>query len=50
MGKGLRVALLIAFVTVLAFDIGMGRWMLVMHYLPFMPPLRLCQLISHQVG
>ncbi len=38
-GKGLGVALLIAFVTVLAFDVGMGGWMLVMHYLLFMPPL-----------
>ena len=24
--------------TVLAFDVGMGGWMLVMHYLLFMPP------------
>ncbi len=38
-GKGLTVALLIALVTVLAFDVGMGGWMLVMHYLLFMPPL-----------
>ena len=38
-GKGLTVALLIAVVTVLAFDVGMGGWMLVMHYLLFMPPL-----------
>ena len=38
-GKGLGVALLIALVTVLAFDVGMGGWMLVMHYLLFMPPL-----------
>ncbi len=38
-GKGLGVALLIAFVTVLAFDVGMGGWMLVMHFLLFMPPL-----------
>ncbi len=38
-GKGLGVALLIAFVTVLAFDVGMGGWMLVLHYLLFMPPL-----------
>ena len=38
-GKGIGVALLIAFVTVLAFDVGMGGWMLVMHYLLFMPPL-----------
>ena len=38
-GKGLTVALLIALVTVLAFDVGMGGWMLIMHYLLFMPPL-----------
>ena len=38
-GKGLGVALLIAFVTVLAFDVGMGGWMLIMHFLLFMPPL-----------
>ena len=38
-GKGLTVALLIALVTVLAFDVGMGGWMLIMHFLLFMPPL-----------
>jgi hypothetical protein len=38
-GKGLGVALLIALVMVLAFDVGMGGWMLVMHFLLFMPPL-----------
>ncbi|MDQ3375419.1 MAG: DUF4396 domain-containing protein [Actinomycetota bacterium] len=38
-GKGLGVALLIALVTVLAFDVGMGGWMLVLHFLFFMPPL-----------
>ena len=38
-GRGLVVALLIALVTVLAFDVGMGGWMLVMHFLLFMPPL-----------
>ena len=38
-GEWLGVALLIALVTVLAFDVGMGGWMLVMHYLLFMPPL-----------
>ncbi len=37
--EGLGVALLIALVTVLAFDVGMGGWMLVMHFLLFMPPL-----------
>jgi hypothetical protein len=39
MGEGIGVALLIALVTVLAFDVGMGGWMLVMHFLLFMPPL-----------
>ncbi len=38
-GKGVGVALLIALVTVLAFDVGMGGWMLVLHFLFFMPPL-----------
>jgi hypothetical protein len=38
-GEGVWVALLIALVTVLAFDVGMGGWMLVMHFLLFMPPL-----------
>ncbi|HEV8044026.1 MAG TPA: DUF4396 domain-containing protein [Rubrobacter sp.] len=38
-GKGLGVALFIALVTVLAFDVGMGGWMLVLHFLFFMPPL-----------
>jgi len=38
-GKGAGVALLIALVTVLAFDVGMGGWMLVLHFLLFMPPL-----------
>ncbi len=38
-GQGLGVALLIALVTVLAFDVGMGGWMLIMHFLLFMPPL-----------
>ncbi len=38
-GKGLGVALFIALVTVLAFDVGMGGWMLVMHFLLLMPPL-----------
>ncbi len=37
--EGLKVALLIALVTVLAFDVGMGGWMLVLHFLLFMPPL-----------
>jgi hypothetical protein len=38
-GEGLGVALLIALVTVLAFDVGMGGWMLVLHFALFMPPL-----------
>ena len=38
-GKGIGVALIIALITVLAFDVGMGGWMLVMHFLLFMPPL-----------
>ncbi len=37
-GEGLGVALLIALVTVLAFDVGMGGWMLVLHFALFMPP------------
>ncbi|WP_035776124.1 DUF4396 domain-containing protein [Arthrobacter sp. H5] len=36
-GKSAGVALLTASVTVLAFDIGMGGWMLVMHFGNFMP-------------
>ncbi len=36
-GKSAGVALLTATVTVLAFDIGMGGWMLVMHFGNFMP-------------
>lgn len=37
--RGLRVALLVAVVTVLAFDVGMGGWMLLLHFgLEFMPP------------
>ena len=37
-GEGVGVALLIAMVTVLAFDVGMGGWMLVLHFVLFMPP------------
>ena len=32
-------ALLVATVTVLAFDLGMGGWMLVLHFNELMPPL-----------
>ena len=32
-------ALLVATVTVLAFDLGMGGWMLLLHYTEVMPPL-----------
>ncbi len=37
-GKGIAVALLVAVVTVLAFDIGMGGWMLFLHFSGAMPP------------
>jgi len=41
-GEGRRVpagqALLVAVVTVLAFDLGMGGWMLLLHYNELMPP------------
>jgi len=37
--KTIGAALLVATVTVLAFDIGMGGWMLVLHYNAWMPPL-----------
>jgi hypothetical protein len=37
-GKGLGVALSIALVTVLAFDVGMGGWMLFLHFVWIMPP------------
>jgi len=35
---GLARAVLVAVVTVLAFDVGMGGWMLLLHYSSFMPP------------
>ncbi len=39
LGRGLPVALLVALVTVLAFDVGMGGWMLLLHFgLDLMPP------------
>ncbi len=37
-GKGLGVAFSIALVTVLAFDVGMGGWMLFLHFFWIMPP------------
>lgn len=37
-GKGLGVALAVALVTVLAFDVGMGGWMLFLHFFWIMPP------------
>lgn len=37
-GVGLGRAALVAVVTVLAFDVGMGGWMLLLHYSSFMPP------------
>lgn len=37
--EGLRVAFLVALVTVVAFDVGMGGWMLLLHFgLGFTPP------------
>ncbi len=36
-GRGVAVAALIAFATVLAFDIGMGGWMLLLHFSENMP-------------
>ncbi|MGI8439051.1 MAG: DUF4396 domain-containing protein [Thermoleophilaceae bacterium] len=35
---GVGAALLIALVTVLAFDVGMGGWMILLHFSGFMPP------------
>lgn len=37
--KTVGAALLVATVTVLAFDLGMGGWMLVLHYNELLPPL-----------
>jgi len=36
---GLGTALAVAVVTVVAFDLGMGGWMLLLHYNGFMPPV-----------
>ena len=38
-GRTVGTALLVATVTVLAFDLGMGGWMLVLHYNVLLPPL-----------
>lgn len=38
-GRTVGAALLVAAVTVLAFDLGMGGWMLVLHFNEIMPPL-----------
>lgn len=38
-GKTVGAALLVATVTVLAFDVGMGGWMLVLHFNELLPPL-----------
>ncbi len=38
-GKTVGAALLVATVTVLAFDLGMGGWMLVLHFNELPPPL-----------
>ena len=38
-GKTVGAALLVATITVLAFDLGMGGWMLVLHFNGLMPPL-----------
>lgn len=37
-GKGVGAALAIALLTVLAFDMGMGGWMLFLHFFWIMPP------------
>ncbi len=38
-GAGLGTALLVAVVTVVAFDLGMGGWMLLLHFGGYMPPV-----------
>ncbi len=49
--RGLGVALLIALVTVLAFDVGMGGWMLFLHFSAFMPaPTDIAFLFLMQIG
>ena len=51
-GQGLAVALLVAFVTVLAFDVGMGGWMLLLHFgVEFMPaPSDIAFVFLMQIG
>jgi hypothetical protein len=45
------VAFLIALITVLAFDVGMGGWMLFLHFSAFMPaPTDIAFLFLMQVG
>lgn len=50
--QGLTVALLVAFVTVLAFDIGMGGWMLLLAFgVEFMPsPSDIAFVFLMQIG
>lgn len=38
-GRGVLTALVVATVTVLAFDLGMGGWMLLLHFNELLPPL-----------
>ena len=38
-GQGVLTALVVATVTVLAFDLGMGGWMLLLHFNELLPPL-----------
>ncbi len=38
-GQGVVTALLVATVTVVAFDLGMGGWMLLLHFNELLPPL-----------
>ncbi len=49
-GKGLGVALLIAAVTVLAFDVGMGGWMLPVHFVLMFPPTEIAFWFVMQLG
>ncbi len=49
-GKGLGVALLIAAVTVLAFDVGMGGAMLSVHFVLMFPPTEIAFWFVMQLG
>jgi hypothetical protein len=50
-GKAAAVALLVATVTVLAFDLGMGGWMLLLHFNELMPaPTDVTFLFLMQIG